>query len=215
MTGHYGEVDHAVDPAPAELVTGPRVTVRRRRAGDSAAMHLLVVDALAHLSPWMAWATEDYDLATARANGEHCERTWAQRTSFAYVLEVGGTPAGAMELCHRPGGVVELGYWLHPDHTGRGLVTEAAGLLVEQAFTLPGVVAVEIWHDAANSASAGVPRRLGFAEVARRTPPREPLRPGEVGVDVVWRITRPGCAVTPGPLASSPEQDGPQPEGDT
>jgi RimJ/RimL family protein N-acetyltransferase len=177
--------------APAELVTGPRVMLRRRRPGDSAAVHRLVVDALPHLVPWMSWASAGYDLATARAQGERADRAWADRTAFAYVLETGGTLAGALELWHQPGGLMELGYWLHPAHTGRGLVTEAARLLVEQAFTLPGVAAVEIWHDAANTASAGVARRLGFTEVARRTPAREPLSPGEIGVDVVWRISRP------------------------
>lgn len=39
---------------------------------------------------------------------------------------------------------VEIGCWLHPAHTGR------------------------------NHATGGVPRRLGFTEIACRTPPREP-----------------------------------------
>ncbi|MGE3662480.1 MAG: GNAT family N-acetyltransferase [Pseudonocardia sp.] len=203
--------------APAELVTGPRVTVRRRRPGDSAALHRVVVDALPHLIPWMSWAGPGYDLATARAQGGRAEQAWADRTAFAYVLETGGALVGALELWHQPGGIMELGYWLHPAHTGRGLVTEAAGLLVEQAFTLPEVAAVEIWHDAANTASAAVPRRLAFTEVARSTPPREPMSPGEVGVDVVWRITRP-CdrpGVTRAARLPSPEQDGTRPGGQT
>lgn len=182
----------ASDHAPAELVAGPRVTLRRRRPGDTPAVHLLVVDALPHLVPWMSWAGDAYDLAAARAAGEQAERAWEARTAFAYALEVGGAVVGVAELSHRPAGIMELGYWLHPAHTGRGYVTEGARLLVEQAFALPGVTAVEIWHDAANAASGAVPRRLGFTRVARHTPPREPLSPGEVGVDIVWRITRPG-----------------------
>lgn len=189
VTGQDVRVDHA----PAELVTGRRVTLRRRRQGDSAEMHRVVTEAMAHLAPWMVWATDDCDLASAQANGLHSEEAWECRTAFVYAIEVCATIVGACEL--RPVRVeaMELGYWLHPAYTGRGLATEAAGLLVAQAFTLPGVTSVEIWHDAANTASSGVPRRLGFTEVARRTPPREPLTPGEVGVDVVWRLTRPGA----------------------
>jgi RimJ/RimL family protein N-acetyltransferase len=86
---------------------------------------------------------------------------------------------------------LEIGYWLHPAHTGHGYATTAAGLLVEEAFALPWVARVQIWHDAANAASAGVPRRLGFTEIARRTPPREPAFGGEVGIDVIWELTRP------------------------
>lgn len=182
-----------MDHAPASIVTGSRVTLRRRHPSDAEAMHRLVVEALPHLRPWMPWATDAYDLATARDNSAECDRAWAEHTAYAYVVLLGPEPVGACELRRLAGGVtMELGYWLHPAYTGRGLATEAAGLLVEQAFALPGIVAVEIWHDAANTASGRVARRLGFTEVSRRTPPREPLTPGEVGIDVVWRITRPG-----------------------
>jgi ribosomal-protein-serine acetyltransferase len=166
--------------------------LRRRHPDDSIVVHRLVVDALPHLRPWMPWAGNGYDLAAARANATESDREWAEGTGYTYVILLGADIVGACEMRRTAGGAaMELGYWLHPAHTGRGLVTEAAGLLVAEAFALPGIEAVEIWHDAANSASGGVPRRLGFTEVARRTPPREPLTPGEVGIDVVWRITRP------------------------
>ena len=90
----------------------------------------------------------------------------------------------------RAGDLVEIGYWLHPAHTGRGLATAAAAELVEFAFGLDGVRRVQIWHDAANLASGGVPRRLGFTEIDRRTPPREPAFGDEAGVDVVWELLK-------------------------
>lgn len=187
VTGQNVGMKHA----PAPLVAGPRMTLRRRRRDDSESMHRLVVEAAAHLRPWMPWAGDRYDLAAAEANGVHCDEAWEHGAAFAYVVEVGGVAVGTCELRRRDGGVAEIGYWLHPAHTGAGLATEAARLLVEQAFALPDVAAVEIWHDAANTASSGVPRRLGFTEIDRRTPPREPLTPGEAGVDVVWRRERP------------------------
>lgn len=167
------------------------MTLRRRCPADAAEMHRVVTEALAHLAPWMTWATDDYDLAAATANAVHTDHAWECRTAFAYAILLSGAVVGACELRPVRADAMELGYWLHPAHTGRGLATEAAGLLVAQAFALPGVRSVEIWHDAANTASSRVPKRLGFTEVARRTPPREPLTPGEVGVDVVWRLTRP------------------------
>lgn len=171
------------------------MTLRRRHPDDTAEMHRVVREALAHLRPWMTWASVDYDLAAAAANATRSEQAWDCRTAFAYAIRLaptaGGALVGACELRRVRADAMELGYWLHPACTGRGLATEAAGLLVAEAFALPGVTSVEIWHDAANIASSGVPRRLGFTEVARHTPPREPLTPGEIGVDVVWRITRP------------------------
>lgn len=62
--------------------------------------------------------------------------------------------------------------------------------LAEQAFTLPGVTYVEIVHDAANAASGAVARRAGFRRVGRVTA-HPPSAPGESGVDLVWRLSRP------------------------
>jgi ribosomal-protein-serine acetyltransferase len=87
-------------------------------------------------------------------------------------------------------GGLEIGYWLHPAYTGRGLATAATAALVGQAFALPGIDRVEIVHDQANTASGGIPRRLGFTEIQRRTRTQGGLAPGEVGIEVVWRLTR-------------------------
>jgi RimJ/RimL family protein N-acetyltransferase len=74
--------------------------------------------------------------------------------------------------------------------TGSTPDTRAAGELVEFAFALDGVRRVQIRHDEANVASSGVPRRLGFTEIDRRTPSREPVIGRRVGVDVVWELRR-------------------------
>ena len=57
---------------------------------------------------------------------------------------------------------VELGYWLDAAVTGRGLATEATRALFDVAAALPGLSHAEIRCDSANTASAAVPRRLGF-----------------------------------------------------
>ena len=85
-----------------------------------------------------------------------------------------------------PGGL-EIGYWVRTDRTGRGVATEAAGLLTDAALALPDVDHVEIHHDEANAASGRVPAKLGYALVGRDEVER--LNPGEVGVSLVWRIT--------------------------
>lgn len=83
------------------------------------------------------------------------------------------------------GGGLDLGYWLHPAWTGKGLATMAAAALVDQGLRLGNVDRIEIHHDAANSASGAVARRSGFTEAERRPSPEGPPAPGEVGVDVV------------------------------
>jgi ribosomal-protein-serine acetyltransferase len=92
-------------------------------------------------------------------------------------------------LFHRQGpGTLDLGYWVHVDHTGTGYATEMARALTAAAFDVPGIERVEIHHDKANVRSRAVPRALGF------TPgPEQPdgiHSPGEVGIDCSWSISR-------------------------
>lgn len=165
----------------------------RKLSDDDAAELLRVIrEALAHLRPWMPWAAGDYDAAKAAEFLAVTAKGWADGTLFNHAITVDGAIAGVAgaDRTGHPGDVAEIGYWLHPAYTGRGHATGAAAELVEFAFALDGVRRVQIWHDAANTASSGVPRRLGFTEIGRRTPPREPAIGNRVGVDVVWELVR-------------------------
>lgn len=164
--------------------------LRPLRAADRDIVHRLVMESLDHLLPWMSWAV-GYDLDASARFVEQVEADRADGHSYSYLILDGSEPAGLCALHRRigPGGL-EIGYWLHPAHTGRGLATRATAALVGHAFADPDIDHVQIWHDAANVASAAVAERLGFTQVDRRSPPREPLTPGEVGIDVVWQLDR-------------------------
>ena len=106
-----------------------------------------------------------------------------------YGVLLDGQPIGGTGLHRRAGpDTLEIGYWIHVDHIGRGYATELSAGLTDLAFTVDGIEHVEIHHDAANVRSAAVPRKLGFAHVA--TEPREPLAPGHTGVEWTWRVGR-------------------------
>lgn len=176
---------------PAELIAAGIVTLRRCGAADLRTVHRLVEESLPHLRPWLPWAVDDYTDDHTTAFIAECESGWMFDKAFNYLILAGGHPVGigALGRTIGPGGL-EIGYWLHPEHTGRGFATATVAELVSQAFTLPDVDRVQIWHDAANTVSEAIPRRLGFAEKERRTPPRHPLTSGEVGIDVVWQLDR-------------------------
>jgi ribosomal-protein-serine acetyltransferase len=162
-----------------------------RKLSDTDAAELLRVvrESLAHLQPWMSWATDDYNTSSAVGFLAATADGWEHGTLFNHAITVEGAivgVAGADLTGHAD--LVEIGYWLHPAHTGHGHATSAAAELIEFAFALDGVRKVQIWHDEANTASGSVPRRLGFTEIDRRTPPREPAFGNRVGVDVVWEL---------------------------
>lgn len=164
------------------------VTLRRWREQDVAALHQVVQESMEHLRPWVPWVADGYPPEAARAFVASTVEDWDRGAAFNYAIFVSGRLAGAASLMARVGpGGLELGYWLHPDHAGRGVATRAASLLVAEAFRV-GAERVEIITDVANTRSAAIPKRLGFTVVDRR-PPQEPITPGEDGLDVVWRIT--------------------------
>ncbi|WP_312864621.1 GNAT family N-acetyltransferase [Saccharopolyspora phatthalungensis] len=174
------------------MITLDSAVLRRWRHDDLAEVHGVVTEALPHLRPWMPWAAGDYPLDVAAEFLDLCDRNWRSGDAYTYAITVDGAIAGCISLERRigPGGL-EIGYWLHPDHTGRGLATTSTAALIDEAFALPGIDRVEIWHDAANTASQGVPQRLGFTCVDRRSATRGPKNSGDDGIDVIWRLSRP------------------------
>ncbi len=175
---------------PAEYLEHQSVALRRWRASDAELCFQLVSESLEHLRPWMPWATADYELADAADYLERCEADWAAGTAFQYLIIADGTPAGSTGLMARigPGGL-EIGYWVHPASTGRGVATAAAAALTEAGLALPGIDHVEIHHDQLNVISGRVPAKLGYFHVDTRDG-RFETAPGDSGTIEVWRMTR-------------------------
>jgi ribosomal-protein-serine acetyltransferase len=173
---------------PEDLLSRPPVTLRRHRPDDLDAVFQAVTESLDHLRPWLPWAA-DYTRPSAAEFLAKSAQGWADGTEYGYAIIAGGVLAGGCGLMRRigPGGL-EIGYWVHQAWTRRGLATAASAALVEAAFRLPGVDRIEIVHDELNVASAGVPRKLGFTQVARRSV--DPPPPAGTGTGIVWRLVR-------------------------
>src|SRR6266705_2972535 len=79
---------------------------------------------------------------------------------------------------------VEIGYWTVAARTRRGYATAAAQALTQVALALPGTRRAEIHCDEANTASAGIPRKLGYR--LDRVEAHEREAPGERGRRMIW-----------------------------
>jgi RimJ/RimL family protein N-acetyltransferase len=157
---------------------------------DVDALATAIAASLEHLRPWMPWiASEPLD---RQARLDLIDRWHADRSSGAdavFGVFRGDTVVGGCGLHRRAGpDTLEIGYWIHVDHIRQGFATEVATTLTTTAFEDPAIAFVEIHHDRANAASAGVPRKLGYALAAVRPDAIE--APGEVGIDCCWRIGR-------------------------
>lgn len=171
---------------PAELPADP-VILRKSSRADTDALVEAVNNSLEHLRPWMPWAqiaatTESIGSFLADANA-----SWQARTEFQYLITEPGSPTilGCCGLHARLGiGALEIGYWVHVGHVRRGLASTAASALTSAGLRLPGVSRMEIHCDAANHASAGVPRRLGYR--LERIENRPPTAPRETDAHMIW-----------------------------
>ena len=175
-------------PRPPEVIDAGPAILRRWLVADLEASCEAAFASLDHLRPWMPWAV-DFSRASQAEFLAGSERDWQSGAAFNYAVLVDGAIAGSAGLMARigPGGL-EIGYWVHPAYTRRGLATAASAALTDQAFALPGIDHVQIVHDELNAPSGGVPRKLGFTEIERRPLDHKPL--AGTGIGVVWEVTR-------------------------
>ncbi|MEM9465055.1 MAG: GNAT family N-acetyltransferase [Actinomycetota bacterium] len=178
---------------PPEVIEGPTLVLRRVAAPYARALADAVAESLSELRLFMDWAQGDptsaEDYADFLVASDH---EWDDDRAYGFHVFDRSTDAliGGCGLMRRRGpGAIEIGYWIHSDHTGRGLATEAAAMLVEAAWALPDVCRIVIRHDSANVASGRVAEKLGFHEVDRVAV--EITAEGESGIDVIRERFRP------------------------
>ena len=151
----------------------PRVVVRTERlqlepvAPDHAdALFSAVIESRHELLPWMPWAREP-SLDGNRRAAEDGERDWHEDRRFHFVMVARVTlqVIGVVGLNRAGAGTAELHYWIHSDHAGRGLTTEACGALIAWAPQALGVRRLTLWAGQQNRASRRVAAKLGFSDL--------------------------------------------------
>lgn len=153
-----------------ETLETERLLLVSARAGDGASLNRAVLGALDHLRPWMPWARETPSVEQSEAVARRMQAQFLQREHLAYYVRERGADG-------RPGAILggaglhtldwtvrryEIGYWLGPAHTGRGLATETVAALVRLGFGALRARRMEIRTDARNTASRAVAERCGF-----------------------------------------------------
>ena len=176
--------------APRQEIDAGPIRLRRLWASDAQLLTDLIAANFDHLRRWLPWAREGAGYEERLSFLRGAETAWLELTDFAYLVTlptfaaIGG--AGLHTRQGRP--TLEIGYWIARPHTNRGYATAAARALTDEALKLRDVARVEIRCDAANDASAAVPRKLGFQLVDRL--PRDSVAPDGSGTTLVWAVTK-------------------------
>lgn len=143
-----------------------RLVLRCYNPSDAPLLAESVTESVEHLRPWMPWVYSE---------PEPIEEKFQRLKRFRGMFDLGQdfvygifNPAetkliGSTGLHTRLGDrELEIGYWIHKDYINQGLVTESTAALIKVAFEIIRVHRLEIHCDPANTASAAIPRKLGF-----------------------------------------------------
>ena len=152
---------------PARLAS-ERLEFRAPTPDDAEFMNPAILVSMPALQPWMSWAKHPPSMDETRLYCRRALLEWHDRESLDYRLFLGDNFVGncAVHTINWDLPSAQLGYWLHLDYQGRGLMNEAVERLTRFAFEELKLVRLEIRCNARNAASAGVAKRAGFEQEA-------------------------------------------------
>ena len=139
-----------------ELIT-PRLRLRRARADDIDALHAVLSDP----SAMRYWSTLPHtDIART---GDWLDGMIAAtpEASDDFVIEHEGRVIGKAGCWQVP----EIGYIMHPDFWGRGLMREALTAILPRLLARFPIAAIRADVDPRNTVSLALLKRLDFTEV--------------------------------------------------
>jgi RimJ/RimL family protein N-acetyltransferase len=118
-----------------------------------------------NLKPWIPWGSTIVDEPTAREFLQRYTDRLATDTGRLYGIWVDGELMGGtlFRTFDTRSGVCEVGVWLDPEVTGRGLITTAVRGMIEWAVCARGMSRVEWRCHAENKPSIAAAQRLGMS----------------------------------------------------
>ena len=146
-----------------------RLILRQRRLSDAE-------DIFAYASlPEVTWPAGFPPAESVEAEAYYLEnimpKRWSEKkipAGYGICLKGTNKVIGSVDFNNRHADdVLEMGYLLHPDYWGQGLVPEAARAILEVGFNLVGLHKIEIECYSYNKASQRIAEKLGFTLESR------------------------------------------------
>ena len=165
-------------PLPDPPLQEGAVALRPWRRDDAGALAAAWSDP--EVVRWTGVPARADETAAERWIGGEADRR-ARGLAIDLVIDVDGQVAGEVGLVNvdPQAGTAEIGWWVGPEHRGRGLASTAAGLVAAWAVDELNVETVVARCNPANAGAEAVAEAAGF------TPVEEPARPDD---QRVWRF---------------------------
>jgi [ribosomal protein S5]-alanine N-acetyltransferase len=159
-------------PDPTPILEGPRVVLRGPRARDYEAWRALRRSSREFLRPYEPrWTEADLNRQAYGARLWRGRQEARKGTDYSFlVFEKTGTGqrlVGGLTVSNvrrRAAQFATLGYWMGEEHAGRGLMSEAVGVLLPFVFDTLGLHRLQAAFLPHNLASRRVLEKNGFRE---------------------------------------------------
>ena len=96
---------------------------------------------------------------------ERAVKAWREGQGYQFSIDMGRVFAGRISLRPTEERTLDVGFWTHPDHQGRGLMTEALVAVADLAFGTLDAETLIAYHADWNLASRRVLEKAGFRPV--------------------------------------------------
>ncbi len=118
-----------------------------------------------HLRRWLPWVDTTLDVSDEEAFIRMNLDQYARSDGISMGVWYQGQLAGSVgfHYWNYANRSTELGYWLTPEHTGKGIMTRAVRAMTAYAFDKLALNRVVIRCAVENQESCAIPQRLGFA----------------------------------------------------
>lgn len=154
--------------ANAKIVINDEITLKRFAHDIDDVKFKAIQSNRDHLLPWLPWVNNIYFPTQVRLFTENQIKEFNHGRIFGYNIFFNNVFVGSIviydvsERNHN----CKLGYWLDQNHTGKGIITRSANVLIKYAFTNLEMHRIEIRTAPGNKASAMLAERLGFTKEA-------------------------------------------------
>jgi ribosomal-protein-serine acetyltransferase len=144
----------------------PNATLRLLELRHAAELFTLCDNSREHLSRFLPWIDRTHSVAEPADFIRRSLRQFADNLGFHAGIWLGDSLAGCIGIhpIDWDNLSTSIGYWIAPQHEGKGLMTAACREVIGICFDQYKLNRIEIRCAVTNTRSCAIPRRLGFQE---------------------------------------------------
>lgn len=151
-----------------KYIETPRTIIRPVKAGDEYDINVAIQATLNDLQRWMPWA-KDPSFASTKSFVDRAQKEWLGNNAKEFPMIVEHkqdhriiSVTGYNDQTQHNSRIYEIGYWLHKNYHGQGLMSECVVALTRFALEALQAQHVQICMQVDNTQSYNLAKRCGF-----------------------------------------------------